>query len=142
MTTIGLPSVPSGSATGVRQPVQTATDRTDVQLPVLDPRILDGLGTELSSQACAVRFAELFGEMLPQRIRAVEAALAARDADAAVVALLSLKASASMVGALRLVEASSSALELLDEPSEHPALVLRLQRLGTEFQFALGGIIR
>ncbi|OUM44884.1 hypothetical protein [Arthrobacter sedimenti] len=142
MTTIGLPSTTSEPRTGARRPGQTATDRTDVQLPVLDPRILDDLGTELSSQACAVRFAELFGEMLPQRIRSVEDALAARDEDAAVVALLSLKASASMVGALRLVEASSSALELLDEPSAHPALALRLQRLGTEFQSALGGIIR
>jgi hypothetical protein len=123
--------------------VSPATDRTDVpQLPVLDRGILERLGVELSNRAGALQFAELFGEMLPQRICAVEAAFAARDGDAAVVALLSLSASASKVGALRLVEVSSAALELLDEPPAHPALVLRLQRLGAEFHSELGGIIR
>jgi len=122
---------------------QPSTDRTDVsQLPVLDRRILENLGRELSSQAGALQFAGMFVDMLPQRIGAVETALAARDADAAVVALLSLSVSASMVGAPQLEEASSSAMAFVDDPTAHGALIARLRALAMDCQSALGGIIR
>ncbi|MHA7218214.1 hypothetical protein ACX80L_04905 [Arthrobacter sp. MDT1-48-3] len=161
MATIDLPAIPaipagtraddtvgatdgadpaSAGAPGTSRP---ATDRTDVShLPVLDRRILDNLGVELSNQEGALQFAGIFGRMLPQRIGAVQAAFAARDADAAVVALLSLTVSASMVGARRLEDVSSAGLQLVDRPSTHPALLARLQGLGTEFQSELAGIIR
>lgn len=112
------------------------------QLPALDRRTLENLGEELSSPAGAMEFAQMFLQMLPQRIDAVEVAFAAQATDHAVVALLSLNASASMVGARRLAEESSTALELVGEPSEHGPAIVRLRRLAMDFQSALGGIIR
>ncbi|MFJ6002209.1 hypothetical protein [Arthrobacter sp. NPDC092385] len=112
------------------------------QLPVLDRGTLENLGVELANQAGALQFAEMFVAMLPQRIAAVEAAFAVRDADAAVVALLSLNVSSSMVGARRLEALSAAALGSIDEPTSHAGLIAHLQGLGVEFQSALGGIIR
>ena len=114
------------------------------QLPVLDQCVLDDLGDELSSRDAAMRFAAIFADMLPQRIHDVEAAVRAGDRDAAVVALLNLNASATMVGARRLEEASSRALDVMGGPSMSglPTLATRLHTLGLEFQSALGGIIR
>ncbi|WP_240615158.1 signal peptidase I [Arthrobacter ruber] len=120
-----------------------ATDKALMsQLPALDRAILENLGVELSSQAGALQFAGMFVDMLPQRIGAVEDAFADRDTDAVVVALLSLNVSASMVGARRLEEAASAALDRVDEPGDAAALITQLQGLGVEFQAALGGIIR
>ncbi|MBG6225234.1 HPt (histidine-containing phosphotransfer) domain-containing protein [Arthrobacter sp. CAN_A2] len=112
------------------------------QLPALDSRTLENLGEELSNPAGALEFAQMFGQMLPQRISAVEAAFAARAADDTVVALLSLHASASMVGACRLAEESSTALELMGRPTEQGPAIARLRGLAMDFQSALGGIIR
>ncbi|MEG9249883.1 signal peptidase I [Arthrobacter sp. Soc17.1.1.1] len=111
-------------------------------LPTLDRSILENLGEELSSQAGALQFADAFVDLLPQRIGAVEDAFTARDADAAVVALLSLNVSASMVGAVRLEEDSAAAMDVIDQPRDHAAVVARLRVLAGEFQAALGGIIR
>ncbi|WP_298252055.1 signal peptidase I [uncultured Arthrobacter sp.] len=131
----------AAGATGTPAPgAHTAEDIS--LLPVLDRQTLDDLGAELSNQAGALQFAGMFVDMLPQRIDAIDAAFGARDGDAAVVALLSLNVSASMVGARRLEEASSSALELVGEPDRHEALIDRLRILGSEYQAALGGIIR
>ncbi|WP_258062547.1 signal peptidase I [Arthrobacter sp. B0490] len=113
-----------------------------IEGPALDRAVLEGLGEELASRAGALQFAEAFVDLLPQRVRAVEDAFASRDADAAVVALLSLNVSASMVGARRLEEGSSAALGLIDDPREYPAVVARLRILSGEFQAALGGIMR
>lgn len=133
MTTIDGSSLP---------PRTSATDRTDVsELPVLDRHILDNLGAELSSRAGALRFAETFVQMLPERVAAVESALTDTDPDAAVVALLSLNASACMVGARQLQELSAAALDRIGGPPA-PGLVARLHDLGTTFQSALGGIMR
>lgn len=118
--------------------VPGSSPRTDH--PVLDRGILDNLGVELSSHAGALLFAGTFVEMLPQRIGAVEAALMARDADAAVVALLSLTVSASMVGARRLEEESSAALELIGRPTTHRSLVARLRQHGADVSSALDAI--
>ena len=144
MTTIDLPSVPAAVRTTCDATTsRPATDRTDgPQPPALDRRTLENLGDELSNPASAMEFAQLFLQMLPQRIDAVEAAFAARATDAAVVALLSLKASASMVGARRLAEESSTALEVVGEPSGYESAIARLRSLATDFQSALGGIIR
>ncbi|WP_262364244.1 signal peptidase I [Arthrobacter echini] len=123
-------------------PVPDAHTAGDIsQLPVLDRQTLDDLGEELSNQAGALQFAGMFVDLLPQRIDAIDAAFGAGDGDAAVVALLSLNVSASMVGARRLEEASSSALELVGEPDRHEGLIGRLRILGSEYQSALGGII-
>ncbi len=125
------------AGTGASRPAAGSAD-----VPTLDRSILENLGEELSSQAGALQFADSFVAMLPQRIAAVEDAFAARDADSAVVALLSLNVSASMVGASRLEEGSSAAMEVIDRPREHAAVIARLRVLGAEFQAALGGIIR
>ncbi|WP_247827547.1 hypothetical protein [Arthrobacter antioxidans] len=111
------------------------------QLPALDRQTLETLGEELSNPAGALEFAQVFVQMLPQRIDAVESAFAARAADDAVVALLSLNASAAMVGACRLAAESSTALQLIGEPSEHAPEIARLRSHATDFQSALGGII-
>ncbi|WP_258058782.1 signal peptidase I [Arthrobacter sp. B1805] len=124
-------------------PVMPTAGGTDVPLlPVLDRSVLQNLGVELSSHAGALHFAETFVQLLPQRIAAVESAFRAEDTDAAVVALLSLNVSASMVGASRLEESTSAALRLIENPSAHPGLIARLRSLGDEFQSALGGIMR
>ncbi|WP_235498628.1 signal peptidase I [Arthrobacter sp. Leaf234] len=130
-------ATPAGSVGGSGH-VPGSSPRTDH--PVLDRGILDNLGVELSSHAGALLFAGTFVEMLPQRIGAVEAALTARDADAAVVALLSLTVSASMVGARRLEEESSAALELIGRPITHRALVARLRQHGADVSTALDAI--
>lgn len=111
------------------------------QLPALDRRTLEHLGEELSDPAGALEFAQIFVRLLPQRIDAVEAAFAAGSADAAVVALLSLHVSASMVGACRLAEESSGALAFIGAPSEHGPAIARLRSLALDCQSALGGII-
>ncbi|WP_434995361.1 hypothetical protein [Arthrobacter sp. Ld5] len=112
------------------------------QLPALDRRTLENLGEELSDPPGALEFLQLFATMLPRRIDAVETAFAAHATDDAVVALLSLHASAAMVGACRLAEASSTALKSVGEPARYGAEVARLRSLATDFQSALGGIIR
>ncbi|THJ68803.1 signal peptidase I [Arthrobacter echini] len=112
------------------------------RLPVLDRRILDDLGAELSSPEGALQFAGMFVDMLPQRIHAIDVALSTGDVDAAVVALLSLNVSAAMVGAVRLEEASSTALELVGVPDHQHRLIEQLRELGSEFQSALTGIMR
>lgn len=111
------------------------------QLPALDRRTLEHLGEELSDPAGALEFAQIFVRLLPQRIDAVEASFAAGAADAAVVALLSLQVSASMVGAYRLAEETSAALALVGAPLEHGPTIARLRSLALECQLALGGII-
>lgn len=131
------------AGTGISPDPRAPHDRTNVsQLPVLDRGVLDTLGEELSSQDGALYFASTFVDMLPQRIDAIEAAFAAEDMDAAVVALLSLNVSSSMVGARRLEESSSTALELARNSSIHSTLIAQLRTLGLEFQSALGGIMR
>ncbi len=112
------------------------------QLPVLDQRILDDLGAELADPDGARRFVGTYAQLLPQRIGAVEAALASRDTEAAVVALLSLHVSSSMVGARRLEEISSTALAQLEDTMKHPGLLAHLRDLSAEFQSVIGGIIR
>ncbi|TKV29312.1 signal peptidase I [Arthrobacter sp. NamB2] len=124
-------------------PLMPTAGGTDVPLlPVLDREVLQNLGVELSSHAGALHFAETFVQLLPQRIAAVESAFRAEDTDAAVVALLSLNVSASMVGASRLEDSTSAALRQIEDPSAHPGLIARLYSLGDEFQSALGGIMR
>lgn len=128
---------------GAGMPTAPESARTDVSLlPVLDRSVLQNLGTELSSHAGAFQFAETFVQLLPQRIAAVESAFAAEDTDAAVVALLSLNVSASMVGACRLEGLSSVALDAIGDATADPGLISRFQALGIEFQSALGGIMR
>lgn len=111
--------------------------------PVLDRQTLDNLGVELSSRDGALQFAGTFSDMLPRRVDAVEAAFAAGNGDAAVVALLSLKVSAAMVGARRLEEMSSTALGLLGgTAAAHAGAIAHLRSYGAEFESVIGGIIR
>lgn len=111
-------------------------------LPVLDRGVYDSLAEELDNPTGALQFATLFARMLPERIAGIEEAFRSQDSEAAVVTILSLNVSASMVGARRLAEYSSVALDLVTDPTSHAALVDRLRALAGEFQSALAGIIR
>ena len=72
------------------------------QLPDLERARLDSLAVELDSRGDALAFAAKFLDLLPRRLQKIAATVQAGDAEAAHVALLSLAASAEMVGALRL----------------------------------------
>lgn len=135
MATTNLPSVRSSRS-------RTITPADVSQLPVLDPDVLTTLGAELASRTGALQFAGTFVALIPQRVGAVEAAVEAGDTDAAVVALLSLNVGSSMVGARRLEQASSMALESAGRGSAHMSQIAQLHTLGVELQSALGGIIR
>lgn len=145
MTPTRLPSAmpAGGTSLGISPDTHSRDDRTDEPgLPVLDRDVLDSLSAELSSRTGALHFADAFVELLPQRIDAVEAAFEAGDMDAAVVALLSLFVSSSMVGARRLEQASSSALDFAVGRSARVTRIGQFRSLSVEFQSALGGIIR
>ena len=71
-------------------------------LPILEHARLDVLAGELNSWADAMDFAAKFLDLLPRRVRAVTTTVQAGEAEAAHVALVSLAASAGMVGALQL----------------------------------------
>ena len=70
--------------------------------PVLDRACLDDLAEDLASRSDALDFAAAFVKLLPSRLHAIATALDAGRTEAAHIALVSLGASASMVGALRL----------------------------------------
>jgi hypothetical protein len=75
-------------------------------LPVLERDRLAEIAGELGSSADALSFAALFLDLLPKRLRTVAAAVEEGRTGDAHVALLSLAASAEMVGALRLEHAA------------------------------------
>jgi HPt (histidine-containing phosphotransfer) domain-containing protein len=91
--------VPRGPAGGSN----SAKPGTAARLPVLDRTALDELGANLPP-AAARRFAVGYGEMLAGRVDRIISALRHQDADRAMDAVLSLKISSSMVGALAMEE--------------------------------------
>jgi HPt (histidine-containing phosphotransfer) domain-containing protein len=73
-------------------------------LPVLNPQRLDELGRELESIDAALGFAHAFLGLLPTRVARIHSALTRRDTLAAADAILSLKTSSYMVGALGMAQ--------------------------------------
>lgn len=71
-------------------------------LPALDRGPLKRLAREMKSKEAADKFAASYAKMLPQRVDKISHALSAGDDDLAMDAVLSLKTSSSMIGALRM----------------------------------------
>ncbi|WP_442543661.1 signal peptidase I [Arthrobacter sp. KN11-1C] len=71
-------------------------------LPAFDRRPLKRLAREMKSKEAAAKFAAAYARMLPQRVDKISRALSTGDSDLAMDAVLSLKTSSSMVGALRM----------------------------------------
>ncbi len=71
-------------------------------LPDLDRARFETLAGELDSRVHALAFAATFLNLLPRRLERISTTVDAGQAEAAHVALLSLAASAEMVGAQRL----------------------------------------
>ena len=72
------------------------------ELPLVDPAVLEELAEQLDGPTVARRFARDYTDMWEQRFRRLAAALARQDRAAAMDAVISLKISSAMVGALRL----------------------------------------
>lgn len=73
--------------------------------PVLvDPAALHDLGAQLDNPAAATGFARDYAKMWEQRFQSLESALNHRDGVGALDAVLSLKTSSAMVGALSLAQ--------------------------------------
>ncbi|MEW1823075.1 signal peptidase I [Arthrobacter sp. NPDC080031] len=71
-------------------------------LPAFDRRPLKRLAREMKSKEAAEKFAAAYAKLLPQRVDKISHALSTGNNDLAMDAVLSLKTSSSMVGALRM----------------------------------------
>ncbi|MDQ0212103.1 signal peptidase I [Arthrobacter bambusae] len=71
-------------------------------LPAFDRRPLKRLAREMKSKEAAEKFAAAYARLLPQRVDKISHALSSGDSNLAMDAVLSLKTSSSMVGALRM----------------------------------------
>ncbi|MHA7197781.1 signal peptidase I [Arthrobacter alkaliphilus] len=71
-------------------------------LPAFDHRPLKRLAREMKSKEAAEKFAASYAKLLPQRVNKISHALSTGNDDLAMDAVLSLKTSSSMVGALRM----------------------------------------
>lgn len=67
---------------------------------VLEPCRLQALADELGDSTPAIRFLSTYLTMLPERILSISSGLCAHDVNASMDAILSLKISSAMVGAL------------------------------------------
>ncbi|MFF1252659.1 Hpt domain-containing protein [Pseudarthrobacter sp. NPDC058329] len=68
---------------------------------LFDPNVIRSLADELNSPDIALRFLGEYLRMLPERLKSILTALDDRDTAASLDALLSLKITSSMTGALR-----------------------------------------
>ncbi|TDF93896.1 signal peptidase I [Arthrobacter terricola] len=84
-----------------KKPENTTTEPTQ---PTLDRRPLKRLAKELRSKEAANKFAATYTRMLPVRVGRISEALSAGDDARAMDAVLSLKTSSAMVGALGMEE--------------------------------------
>ncbi|GAA3309828.1 hypothetical protein GCM10017710_05050 [Arthrobacter ramosus] len=71
-------------------------------LPAFDRRPLKRLAREMKSKEAAEKFAAAYAKLLPHRVDKISQALSTGNSDLAMDAVLSLKTSSSMVGALRM----------------------------------------
>ncbi|MBB6404782.1 signal peptidase I [Arthrobacter sp. AZCC_0090] len=87
-----------------KKPEGHDVDASDAErpLPALDRRPLKRLAREMNSKEAAKKFAATYTRLLPQRVDRISHALSAGNSDLAMDAVLSLKTSSSMVGALRM----------------------------------------
>ncbi|MFK4299658.1 signal peptidase I [Arthrobacter sp. GAS37] len=96
--------------------------RAERLLPAFDRSPLKRLARELRSKEAAGNFAATYTRMLPQRVDRISDALSTGNSELAMNAVLSLKTSSSMVGALRM-EQHCGRLERALVMTDHTAAV-------------------
>ncbi|WP_246858545.1 Hpt domain-containing protein [Citricoccus sp. SGAir0253] len=110
--------------------------------PVLDTDALDRLGAQLDDPAVLSAFIRRYAAMLDHRVERLRHALSHRDRDDWLDAVLSLKSSSAMVGAVGLSELAGALMSSVAPASAAPArwpeascleeIVARLRRLAVE----------
>ncbi|UVJ38147.1 signal peptidase I [Arthrobacter sp. CJ23] len=116
-------------------------DLAERPLPALDRRPLRRLAREMNSKDAARNFAASYTRLLPQRVDRISHALSAGNSNLAMDAVLSLKTSSSMVGALRM-EQHCARLERALVMVDHTAAAEAAQdvrRHRPQLEKALGG---
>lgn len=89
-----------------------AGQHNDDEFRYVDPSVLKNLEEQLRSRETALRFAQDYVRLWARRQHLLEAAVESRDRTAALDAVLSLKVSSAMVGAVRLARLTEK-LELV-----------------------------
>ncbi|MCZ9884233.1 signal peptidase I [Arthrobacter sp. B2a2-09] len=110
-------------------------------LPAFDRRPLKRLAREMKSKEAAEKFAAAYARLLPQRVDKISHALSTGNSDLAMDAVLSLKTSSSMVGALRM-EQHCVRLERALVMTDHSAAVQageEVRQHQPQLEKALGG---
>ncbi|MBT2537106.1 Hpt domain-containing protein [Arthrobacter sp. ISL-69] len=79
-----------------------ASNRDDVELPLVDLAVLQDLEEQLAHPAVAQKFARDYATLWSQRHQKLAAALNRQDAAGALDAVISMKIASAMVGGLRL----------------------------------------
>ncbi|MDQ1623508.1 MAG: histidine phosphotransfer protein HptB [Actinomycetota bacterium] len=69
---------------------------------LLDPSVLDVLGAEIECPSATADFLRTYLELLPNRLKRIASAVEDQDLERALEAVLSLKVTSTMVGALRM----------------------------------------
>ncbi|MFW0774902.1 Hpt domain-containing protein [Paenarthrobacter nitroguajacolicus] len=82
------------------------------QAIALEPCRLQALADELGDSTPALRFLSTYLSMLPERVHSISSGLCGHDVNASMDAILSLKISSAMVGALE-TEDQCRAIELM-----------------------------
>jgi HPt (histidine-containing phosphotransfer) domain-containing protein len=108
-------------------------------VPALEPCRLQTLAEELGDYRPALRFLSTYLSMLPGRILRISDGLCQHDADASIDAILSLKISSAMVGALE-TENQCTAIESMIREDHFDSAVQALPALQstTDRCFAAG----
>lgn len=97
--TSGFGGDTAGLARGLAPPAAAGTEP-----PLVDPAVLDDLGSQLDSPAVAEGFARDYTNLWDRRYQTLASSVTSGDDAAALDAVLSLKTSSAMVGGVRLAE--------------------------------------
>lgn len=95
----------------------------------VNPQVIQILGRDLDSPRTALRFLTDFLAMLPQRFTRIQSAVAAQDREAAMDAVLSLKITAAMTGAVE-TEAGCLALQASIKNGDFALAQVQARQLG------------
>lgn len=96
----------------------------------LEPCRLQALADELGDSTPALRFLSTYLSMLPDRIRSISSGLCTHDVNASMDAILSLKITSGMVGALE-TEGQCRAMEMMIREDHFDSAVQRSRRFKT-----------
>ncbi|MFJ5955289.1 Hpt domain-containing protein [Paenarthrobacter sp. NPDC092416] len=109
------------------------TEHEECTEPLVDPSVITGLQAELGGDATIVSsFVQTYIILLPRRISRLYRALDAQDMDEAMDAVLSLRVSSEMVGAVciyRLAMQLETGMRLLRRGERLPELSAQLREL-------------